>query len=682
MAMDGENEYEEVAFPPSAAVVGHPSENHCASSLDLDGGTDSLDDDDIMDEDRGRPRLHPVAPRTMPRKSSLRSRWLVLALTCTVMTGSYYAYDIPSALHQQLQDYMPPSPRYEMRFNLLYTVYSVPNVVLPLFGGNVVDRIGAPVCLAAFASTVCAGAAILSMGVANKSWEVMYLGRFVFGLGAESLCVAQSTVVSDWFEGGEVALAMGIGLAVSRLGSIWNNIVSPKAANNGGGVEAAFWIGATLTFCSVLTAGAVILVDGRATRKLERRAAGGGAALQSLTAALLESEEGPLGPDGDGMAGPRLGDGGGGNPNVGGEDAAAFDENGASAKAACAAAAESGVRITDVRKFTPLFWLLTLSCFVVYGCVLPFNNVASGILLERNFFTSPPAHCHLEYPGQCSVGYLQQGTNDALDENDDVCLIAPSQAPVLPSLVNHTSADSEKSGKWEESTYVYPSLTSDHVDCGDPFWLDACTSDYCGKQNAATEHAGKVMSIPYLISAVSSPLLGHLVDRVGRRAQIAVLSSSLLLVVHSTLAMSSSSPVPPLVGQGIAYSLYAAVLWPSVPLTVPKLYTGTAFGVITSIQNIGLALFPLVIAAVYNASGRRYIPNVEFFFMVCAAAGVVVGVFMNRLDRRYGNKLNKASAEEEDVVVDSIREEGDDDFSAVEGDGYYSPLLHSEQHIT
>ena len=47
--------------------------------------------------------------------------------------GSYYAYDIPSALHQQLQDYMPPSSQYETQFNLLYTVYSIPNVVLPLF---------------------------------------------------------------------------------------------------------------------------------------------------------------------------------------------------------------------------------------------------------------------------------------------------------------------------------------------------------------------------------------------------------------------------------------------------------------------------------------------------------------------------------------------------------------------
>ena len=504
---------------------------------------------------------------------------------------------------------------------------------------------------------------------------MQYTGRFVFGLGAESLCVAQSTIVSDWFEGKEVALAMGISLAVSRLGSIWNNVISPKVANNSpGGIVAAFWIGAVLTCCSVVMAAMIIVVDKRATRKLSMGE--GGEALQHLTVALLEDDEGAA--RGDGQA---TGEASGGeDPRLEGD---AFHENDAvQSSKACTAVVESGVHITDVRKFGPLFWLLTLSCFVVYGCVLPFNNVASGILLERNFFTSLPANCRLEYTDQCSAGYLQPGTNSALDLYGDVCSIAPTQAPVLPLSVNHTSADSKRSSEWEEPAYVHPSLTSTNVDCGDSFWLDACTSDYCTKQHSATEHAGKVMSIPYLISALSSPPLGHLVDRFGRRAQIAVVSLTLLFGVHLTLALSASSPVGPLVGQGVAYSLYAAVLWPSVPLVVPKRYVGTAFGVITSIQNIGLALFPLVIAAVYNASGRRYVPNVEFFFMSCAMAGIVVGVVMNRVDWRYGNKLNGVSTEreeEEDAVMgDIVREEGREDFAALEEDGeYFSPLLNS-----
>ena len=172
------------------------------------------------------------------------------------------------------------------------------------------------------------------------------------------------------------------------------------------------------------------------------------------------------------------------------------------------------------------------------------------------------------------------------------------------------------------------------------------------------------MSIPYLISALSSPPLGLLVDKIGRRAQIASLASGLLFIVHLTMAVSHSSPVLPLVGQGIAYSCYAAVIWPSVPLTVDKKFTGTAFGVITSVQNIGLALFPLMIASIYKASGNSNIPNVQFLFMSCAGLRVLIGLLLNRLDRRNGGKLNGITSDDESRA--------DTGFANVE-DEYFSP---------
>ncbi|KAL7495449.1 hypothetical protein ACHAWT_003920 [Skeletonema menzelii] len=571
---------------------------------------------------------HTITQQQQQQQQHPKTRWLMLTLTCTVMTASYYSFDIPSALHQQLQDYMPQSSNFERNFNLLYTVYSIPNVVLPLFGGNFVDRFGAPQCLFSFASLVCCGSVLLSIGVSSKTWEVMYLGRFVFGLGAESLCVAQSTITSDWFEGNDLAFAMGIGLAVSRLGSIFNNIISPKVANSRGGIQTAFWIGPILTFSSLFAAALIICVDRRSVKRLKRR---DGGVASTLTEALLE-EDAPT----------------------------RYETNSESDE----------VRLTDFRKFGMLFWLLTISCFVVYGCVLPFNNVAAGILLERNYYKPAPSSCHLLHPDQCTSGYLQNGTNPSLsDSTGTICSIAPFQAPLLPSSVNFTSSASGKSGDWENEAYVYPNLTTHDVKCNDPFWNSACTSDYCTKESDSTERAGKIMSIPYLISAVSSPPLGLLVDRIGRRALISSLASGLLFFVHLTMAVSHSSPVLPLVGQGIAYSCYAAVIWPSVPLTVDKKFTGTAFGVITSVQNIGLALFPLMIASIYKASGNTYIPNVEFFFMSCAGLGVLIGLLLNRLDRRYGGKLNG-------ITITSDDESREDAGFANAEDEYFSPLLH------
>lgn len=97
---------------------------------------------------------------TITEKPQSSIRWLILVLTCLMMTGniiiflkryycfysfskfpcfaaSYYTYDIPAALKTQIGDYMGNPSNYETLFSLLYTLYSIPNIVIPLFGmGN------------------------------------------------------------------------------------------------------------------------------------------------------------------------------------------------------------------------------------------------------------------------------------------------------------------------------------------------------------------------------------------------------------------------------------------------------------------------------------------------------------------------------------------------------------------
>lgn len=54
--------------------------------------------------------------------------------------------------------------------------------------------------------------------------------------------------------------------------------------------------------------------------------------------------------------------------------------------------------------------------------------------------------------------------------------------------------------------------------------------------------------------------------------------------------------VVPLVLLGIGYSVYAAALWGCIPYTVPARLVGTAFGLCTAIQNIGLTISPALSA--------------------------------------------------------------------------------------
>jgi MFS family permease len=81
-------------------------------------------------------------------KSSLKMRWVVLLLVCIVMVGTYYSLDVPAAIHHQLQDTLESDAsatttrNFEFYFNMLFSVYSMPNMLLPFFGGSCVDRIG------------------------------------------------------------------------------------------------------------------------------------------------------------------------------------------------------------------------------------------------------------------------------------------------------------------------------------------------------------------------------------------------------------------------------------------------------------------------------------------------------------------------------------------------------------
>lgn len=50
----------------------------------------------------------------------------------------------------------------------------------------------------------------------NKVW-LMDVGRFIFGIGGESLAVAQNTYAVAWFFGRELNLVFGLQLSIARL---------------------------------------------------------------------------------------------------------------------------------------------------------------------------------------------------------------------------------------------------------------------------------------------------------------------------------------------------------------------------------------------------------------------------------------------------------------------------------
>jgi MFS family permease len=140
-------------------------------------------------------------------------RWLVLILISFAMFGNYYIYDAISPLADVLVTQLHFT---DSDIGLLQGIYSLPNIIMVLIGGFIIDRLGTKKSTLIFAMLCLLGAVIT---VSSGTLFVMATGRLVFGLGAESLIVAVTTAIAKWFKGKELSFAFGINLTIARLGS-------------------------------------------------------------------------------------------------------------------------------------------------------------------------------------------------------------------------------------------------------------------------------------------------------------------------------------------------------------------------------------------------------------------------------------------------------------------------------
>lgn len=109
------------------------------------------------------------------------------------------------------------------------------------------------------------------------------------------------------------------------------------------------------------------------------------------------------------------------------------------------------------------------------------------------------------------------------------------------------------------------------------------------------EFGGFLSSMLTAFAMIFTPLFGLVVDRVGKRALFMMLGSLLLIPVYLMMAYTQISLYVPMGMMGMAFSLIPAVMWPSVAYVVEQSKLGTAYGLMTMVQNIGLAGFNLLI---------------------------------------------------------------------------------------
>ena len=173
-------------------------------------------------------------PEAVKRRFT-RLAWVALACLVVPMFASYFFDDMFSTISYLFED---PS-RTALGWDAAgYGLYTSGYSVLCVFGGLVIcgillDKWGVRVTGSIFVGMMAAGALLvlhaITAGYAPaKSLRLAYAGCMFFGLGSEIAGTAVTRSIAKWFKEGPMALAMGLQLAIARLGTAVALVLSPR----------------------------------------------------------------------------------------------------------------------------------------------------------------------------------------------------------------------------------------------------------------------------------------------------------------------------------------------------------------------------------------------------------------------------------------------------------------------
>ncbi|MBS3944608.1 MAG: MFS transporter [Melioribacter sp.] len=362
-------------------------------------------------------------------------RWIILIFVSLAMFGNYYIYDSISPLADLLVKQLGFT---DSNIGLLQGIYSVPNVLMVLIGGIIIDKIGTRISTFIFTALCLTGAIITA---SSNDLTFMAIGRLVFGLGAESMIVAVTTVIGRWFKGKQLSFAFGLNLTLARLGS-FAALNSPTWAR---GLYDSWQYPLLISVAAgVISILSVIIYWGMDTYAEKN---------YSLRPVPKQDK----------------------------------------------------INFKEIFSFSNSYWFVVLLCVTFYSGIFPFQTFAVK------------------------------------------------------------------------------------------FFIDV--------HGTTREFGGFLSSMLTLSAMILTPLFGLFADYIGKRSLLMMFGSIILIPVYLLLAYTNVTLYIPMAMMGLAFSLIPAVMWPSVAIIVDEAKLGTAYGLMTMIQNIGLAGFNFIIGWANDFSG-------------------------------------------------------------------------------
>jgi len=266
-------------------------------------------------------------------RNSAVARWTALGIVAFTMMSAYFFTDVMAPLKTMLEKEMFWDSSDYGFFTSAYGWFNVFFLML-LFGGLILDKkgirftgiwscilmvVGACIKYWAISTTTLAG--VRYFGISGQVM-IASIGFAIFGVGCEVSGITVSKVIVKWFKGKEMALAMGIQVALARIGTMLALDFSIPFATAYHAISAPLLLGAICLCAGLLAFFIYTFMD------------------KKLDTELKKSE--------------LSGD-------------------------------EDSFRMSDVKMILTNkgFWLIALLCVLFYSCVFPFLKYATDLIINK-----------------------------------------------------------------------------------------------------------------------------------------------------------------------------------------------------------------------------------------------------------------------------------------------------------
>jgi len=432
-------------------------------------------------------------------------RWFALLLMNLLLLGNNVCFDSPQPLETQILNDLQID---EQQYSLLYSVWAFPSVITPFIGGYLTDLLGVRKSLLIFGAAITIGQAIVAYGAYATSFYWMLAGRAIYSLGTDPIVIAETVMTSKWFKGKEVALAMGTATTTYGVGRAINSALTPMLYAKTKKLFTPMLFGLALCVLGLLLTFVVIYLDKENDKRLQQK--------RNTLGAVVEAPK------------------------------------------------SEKVRLSDVKHFKPISWLIILNFGLLNGYFQSFNAF----------------------------------TND-----------------------------------FYYTTY-----------------------------NFSNEEAGVIISINFIVAAITSAIFGKAIDSYGHRASTIMytcLGGTLAFAYYLVVPECSrclSAAIPQLIF-GLYTGITDAASFPSLPLVLDEAYLGTGYGLFFVIQNILLLGLPPVAAFLMKITPDNdyhgYFWMLVFFF-AWSIAVFFESLMLYLVDKKNGSVLQKVALEEEEQEGGSV----------------------------